>query len=94
MDNTIPFPSITEHQLNFFVFQVLCNALWFVTNHHMTINEASRKQQDVLMMPAVFDRYVGYDDYKRKKQKCNQLSAVPLESHAQALYSLTVKPII
>ena len=74
-------------------FQVLCNALWCITNH-ITINDASRNRSSVKSVPIVFDKYVGYDDFKRKKPKCNQLSSGFLESHAQALYSLCIKPTL
>ena len=36
--------------------QVVTNALWYVTSHHLTINDASKKQANVLPIPDFFQR--------------------------------------
>lgn len=78
----------------FYLFQVLCNALWYVTNHHQTINDASLRKQTLLPVPNIFNDYDGYNEVKRKKLKSCPLSASLLDSHAQALYSLLMKPVV
>lgn len=72
---------------------MLCNALWYVTNKHDTINEESSRKS-VLAIPKFFKKYQNYNDTKRKKMKCIKLSANSLESHSQALYSILLKPVI
>ena len=72
--------------------QVLTNALWYITNDHMTINGAARHSKDVDPVPKIFDPYTGYNEVKRKKLKTIPLAADTLNSHAQALYSLLLKP--
>ena len=75
-------------------FQILCNALWYITSHQITIDETARRQKDVQPVPDPFNKYTGYNDFKRKKTKCNPLSSKELEFHADALYSLLTKPYI
>ncbi|VDH89562.1 Hypothetical predicted protein [Mytilus galloprovincialis] len=74
--------------------KVLCNALWYITNHHSTINDASMRKQAVLPIPKIYNDYDGYNDIKRKRVKSCPLSASLLDSHAQALYSLLMKPVV
>lgn len=76
------------------IFQVLCNALWYITNQHSTINEASLRKKTVLPIPKIFSDYDGYNEVKRKRLKSCQLSASDLDRHAQALYSLLMKPVV
>lgn len=75
-----------------FFFQVICNALWYVTDKQTTINDASLRYKHVLPVPPPFDQYTGYNDTKRKKIKSQPLSHELLKSHAEALYSLLEKP--
>ena len=77
---------------DFYIFQVLCNALWCITNHQMTIDETALRQKDVNSIPAPFNKYTGYNDFKRKKTKCNPLSRKDLDFHSDALFSLLTKP--
>jgi hypothetical protein len=76
------------------LFQVLTNALWYLTNQHDVINAAALRKKNVMGVPPAFDKYVGYNDIKRKKVKELPLSAMQLHSHSQALYSLLLKPVV
>ena len=86
------------HTLNFSLFhlfkQVLTNALWYATSHHLTINDRASKEKDVLPVPEEFENFQGYNQYKRKKMKAAQLDKSSLTSHAEALFSLVNKPYI
>ena len=75
-------------------FQVLCNSLWYVTNQHEVINQAALRRKGVLPIPEAFDIYTGYNDLRRKKAKQHPLSALELETHSQALYSILMKPVV
>ena len=77
-----------------FLFQVICNALWYITNQHTTINGAALRQKDVQPIPEVFDHFTGYNETKRKKLKGGQLTAGQLKSHSEALYGLLLKPVL
>ena len=74
------------------MFQVLTKALWCITSHHITIDEAASRSADVKPVPDLFSSFSGYNDFKRKKIKAGQLSQVELESHAGALFGLLNKP--
>lgn len=76
-------------------FQVLCNALWYVTNHHQTIHDASRLSS-VKDIPTPFnaEEFKNLNNTKKKKIKAQKLSATELNSHSQALYSLLMKPVV
>lgn len=75
-------------------FQVICNALWYTTNHQTTINDAAKHKAEVKSFPQAYDEFEGYNDVKRKKLKAMPMKATELESHSEALYSLLMKPII
>ena len=75
-------------------FQTITNALWCITNHHMTINDAALRRKEVLPIPPVFQKFEGFDERRRKKLKSVQLSSMELNSHSQVLYSLLQKPVI
>lgn len=75
-------------------FQVICNALWYTTNHQTTINDAAKHKSEVKSFPSVYEEFEGYNDLKRKKLKAMPMAVSELESHSAALYSLLVKPII
>ncbi|XP_078662870.1 uncharacterized protein LOC144906461 isoform X2 [Branchiostoma floridae x Branchiostoma belcheri] len=77
-----------------YIIQVLCNSLWYVTNQHVVINDAALRKKSVTAVPVAFDKYQGYNDYKRKKTKAQQMSSTQLNSHAQALYSLCNRPVM
>ena len=74
-------------------FQVLCNAIWYVTNDHCVINSAALHKKDVKPIPLVFEDYTGYNEIRRKKLKSLPLTQTSLVSHGEALYSLLLKPI-
>lgn len=74
-------------------FQVICNALWYITNQHSVINDASLRKKTVLPIPCAFQDYTGYDDTRRKKVKAQQLTQSSLTSHSEALVSLLLKPV-
>lgn len=63
------------------LFQVLCNALWYITNLHLTINDAAHDRQDLTPIPDAFDMYQGFNEVKRKMP----LDAGCLKSHAETL---------
>ncbi|WAR05310.1 hypothetical protein MAR_020679 [Mya arenaria] len=71
--SNLDFPkSVAQTQGGYFV-QVLCNALWYLTNHHDTINGAAMRQKHLLPIPMAFEAFTGYNDVKRKKAKAQQL---------------------
>ena len=74
--------------------QVLCNALWYVTNQHVAFESASKHLSDVFAVPSLFDSFQGYNDIKRKRTKEMPMTAEQLRSHSEALYSLCLKPIM
>lgn len=59
-----------------------------------TINSTSKKQKDVQPVPAPFDQLSGYNERKRKKQKCQPMTANALKGHADCLFSLMDKPYV
>lgn len=71
---------------HWFVFQVLCNVLWYITNQHTVIQDASLREKNVLPIPYCYDEYSGYNDVKRKKIKEAPLSSATLRSHSQSIY--------
>ena len=66
--------------------KVLCGALWYLDPHHGRFKDRS------LPLPACFEKFQGYNDWKRKKEKCPQLSQADLDKHIQALSSLLSQP--
>ena len=80
--------------MHHFVFQVLCNALWYITNQHVVIESASRHKKQVRAVPTVFDRFQGFNEMKRKRLKEAPLQSCQLKSHAEALYALCLKPVM
>lgn len=65
---------------------MLCNALWYITNQHLTINDAAHDRQDLTPIPDAFDMYQGFNEVTRKKMKQMTLDAGCLKSHAETLY--------
>ena len=74
-----------------YCLQALTNALWYITNDRLSINEASKQAKEVTPIPKLFEGDVGYNKIKRKKVKAMPLSSDLLHLHAQALYSLLLK---
>ena len=72
--------------MGFFV-QVLCNALWYTTNHHTTINDASKHKSNVKAFPTAFEEFEAFDNIKRKKLKSVPMKSSQLDGHFEALYS-------
>lgn len=77
-----------------FLFQVISNALWYITDKQTTINDAALRYNHVSSVPPPFDQYTGYNDTKRKKIKSQPLSSGLLKSHAEALFSLLKGPVM
>lgn len=72
---------------------MLCNALWYITNQHVTINSAAEYgQPNVVSVPFAFAAYSGYLNVKRRKIKEQQMQSSELKSHAEALASLLLRP--
>lgn len=75
--------------------QVVCNALWMVTSHHETIRLASQREGGKPIPPPFnAEVFKNRNDFKKKKIKKANLSGSELNSHAQALYSLLLKPVM
>lgn len=77
-----------------YIVQILCNALWYITNQHITFSDVSSQTKEVISVPLPFQKYDGYNDIKRKKMKALPLSPKDLDMHSQVLYSLCTKPIM
>ena len=63
-----------------YCLQMLTNAIWCITNDHLTINEASKQAKEVAPIPKLFEDYVGYNNIKRQKVKAMLLSSELLHS--------------
>ena len=68
----------------FVFFQVLTNAVWYVTNEDESKQEASQ-HLTVKPMPAMLHIFKDRDDFRHKKVKRRQLSSTQRQSHAQVL---------
>ena len=66
--------------------KVLCGALWYLDPHHNRFRDRS------LALPARFEKFQGYNDWKKKKEKCPQLSQAELDRHVQAVSALLSQP--
>lgn len=73
---------------------MLCIALWYLTNQHSVIDEASRHKKNIQPVPVVFSKYEGFNDLKRKKLKSQPLKSTDLKTHAEAIYNLLLKPFV
>ena len=49
------------------------------------LNEASKQANEVILIPKLFQGYIGYNEIERKKIKTIPLSSDVLHLHAQAL---------
>ena len=76
----------------FDLFQTVCNALWYITNQHTTINDCSKHKSNVVPVDKCWSPFEGYNDVKRKKMKQLPLSSSSLEGHASALLEICMKP--
>jgi len=74
-------------------FQVITNALWYLTNHHSTINDAALRFKGVVSVPEDFETFQGYNNLKRKKLKSQPMEQNLLNSHSEAIYSLINRPV-
>ena len=88
----VDFSSTTVASDGSYCLKVLTNALWYITNDHLTTNEASKQEKERTPIPKLFEGYVGYNEIERKKVNAIPLSSDLLHSHTQALYSLLLKP--
>lgn len=73
---------------------MLCIVLWYFTNQHSVIDEASRHKKNIQPVPVVFSKYEGFNDLKRKKLKSQPLKSIDLKTHAEAIYNLLLKPFV
>ena len=93
-ENRMDFPQKTALSEGTYCVQVITNALWYITNDHLTVHEARKHSSGLRPIPEMFEKYVGYNDIKRKKMKALPLSADVLNSHSQALYGLLLKHLL
>ncbi|XP_070180824.1 uncharacterized protein [Littorina saxatilis] len=56
------FPQVTADQEGAYFTQVLTNALWYATSHHLTINDRANKVHGVLPIPEEFEQFAGYNE--------------------------------
>ena len=76
----------TVHTIGKRCVKVLCGALWYLDPHHGHFGDRS------LVLPACFEKFQGYNDWKKKKEKRPQLSQAELDRHIQALSSILSQP--
>ena len=90
----VDFSSTTVASDYFYWLQVVTDALWYITNNHLTINEARRQKKEFTPIPKLLEGCVGYNEIKPKKVKTMPLSSDLLHAHAQVLYYLLLKPYV
>ena len=61
------FPQKTVLSEGTYCVQVIANALWYITNDHLTVHEARKHSSGLLPIPEMFEKYVGYNDIRRQK---------------------------
>ena len=66
--------------------QKLTRALWYIDPHHDKFVARG------IQLPPHLGTLEGYNDYKRKKERVPQLSAVQLNEHVQELSALLMQP--
>ena len=66
--------------------KTIVGALWYLDPHHERFSARS------LASPASFHKFKGYNDWKRKREKCPQLTQHDLDKHVQAISSLLSQP--
>ena len=79
--------------LIFFIFQVLNNSLWYVTNQHPVIRDASAHDGSVQCIPDIWDNFQGFNETKRKRMKEQPLSYDILTSHCETILSVVNRPV-
>ena len=67
--------------------------MWAITSHHDTINDRAAHQAEVQRVPSAFTAFTGYDDYKKKRKAKPNLNVPILQSHADGLLTMLLKPI-
>lgn len=63
--------------------QSLVDLLWYIDNHHSTLNERSHK------VPPIFDRFSGYNmpqAHKHRKRSADNLSSILLTDYSNKLF--------
>ncbi|XP_033647591.1 uncharacterized protein LOC117307057 [Asterias rubens] len=94
VSRNLDFPSAVADTDGTYIIQVICNALWYITNQHSVINNASVRKKDVKPIPPTFDEaYSNCNDFRKKTRQNSQLSQSTLRSHGESLYSLLLKPV-
>ena len=66
--------------------KALTSTLWYLDQHHDTLRERG------INLPAPFDKFHGYNDYKRKKEKKPRLSQDGFSHHVQVMSDLLSQP--
>ena len=66
--------------------KTIVGTLWYLDPHHECFSARS------LAIPASFHKFKGYNDWKRKREKCPQLTQHDLDKHVQAISSLLSQP--
>ena len=83
----VDFSSTAVGSSGSYFVQVLTNALWYITNDHLTIHETTKQAKELTPILKLFEGYIGYYEIKRKKKvKVMPLSSDLLRSHAHALF--------
>lgn len=66
--------------------KALSSTLWYIDPHHNTLRQRG------VVIPNLFKKFSGYNDYKRKKEKKPQLSQLVLNQHVQLLGEYLSQP--
>ena len=66
--------------------KALSSVLWYLDSHHDTLSERG------VELPVPFDKFHGYNDYRRKKEKKPRLSQEGLKRHVQSLSDFLSQP--
>ena len=88
----LDFPYASANTEGKHCIEVLSSALWYITNHHQTIEDRCRHVSGLIPVPSEYGVYTGYNDTKRKKTKSDQLEREKLRLHSGALHGLLMKP--
>ena len=71
---------------------MLVKALWNITDQHVVFLDTAAKRPCVIPGPSAWDHYQGYNEMKQKWQKEMPMQSSVLQSHADCLSSLCLKP--
>lgn len=88
----LDFPYMSANTEGRYCLDVLSNSLWYITNHHQTIEDRCKHVSGLITVPDCYQIFSGYNDTKRKKMKAEQLEREKLKLHANALHGLLLKP--